>query len=118
MLMASNKSSNNTVMRERVLDVVLLNDVSLEFAISTLTASQNINCIYLVGFRQIFTSSIRFKPSLKISMIINNLHKRRKEVASTSVLCEFAHHEIESCSSGIHLQWVHVIEFLQLNQQE
>jgi hypothetical protein len=39
MLMASNKSSNNTVMRESVLAIVLLNDVSLEFAKSFLTAS-------------------------------------------------------------------------------
>ncbi len=39
MLTASNKSSNNTVMKESVLDVVLLNDTSLEFAISFLTAS-------------------------------------------------------------------------------
>jgi hypothetical protein len=39
MMMASNQSSNNTVMRESVLDIVLLNDVSLKFAISTLTAS-------------------------------------------------------------------------------
>ncbi len=39
MLMASNKSSNNTVMEESVLDIVLLNDVSLELAISFLTAS-------------------------------------------------------------------------------
>jgi hypothetical protein len=33
MLMASNKSSNYTVMREIVLDIVLLNDASLEFDI-------------------------------------------------------------------------------------
>ncbi len=39
MLMASNKSSNNTVMRECVVDIMLLNDVSLEFAISFITAS-------------------------------------------------------------------------------
>jgi hypothetical protein len=39
MLMTSNKSSNYTVMRESVLDIVLLNDVSLEFAKSFLTAS-------------------------------------------------------------------------------
>jgi hypothetical protein len=32
MLTASNKSSNNTLMRESVVDIVLLNDVSLEFA--------------------------------------------------------------------------------------
>ncbi len=38
MLTASNKSSNNTVMRDSVLNIVLLNDVSLEFAVSTLTA--------------------------------------------------------------------------------
>ncbi len=38
MLMASNKSSINTVMRESVLDIVLLNDVSLEFSKSFLTA--------------------------------------------------------------------------------
>jgi hypothetical protein len=35
----SNKSSNNTVMRESVLDIVLLNNVSLEFAKSFLAAS-------------------------------------------------------------------------------
>jgi hypothetical protein len=35
MVMASNKFSNNTVMREKVLVIVLLNDESLEFAIST-----------------------------------------------------------------------------------
>jgi hypothetical protein len=63
MLMASNKSLHYTVMKERVLDVVLLDDVSLEFAISTLTASQNITCPYLVGFWQMFTSSIQFNPS-------------------------------------------------------
>jgi hypothetical protein len=39
MLTASNKSWNNTVMRESVLHIVLLNDVSLEFAMSFLTAS-------------------------------------------------------------------------------
>ncbi len=39
MLTASNKSSNYTVMKESVLDIVLLNDVSLEFAILFLTAS-------------------------------------------------------------------------------
>ncbi len=39
MLMASNKSSNNTAMRESVLDIELLNVVSLEFAKSILTAS-------------------------------------------------------------------------------
>jgi hypothetical protein len=39
MLTASNESSNNTVMREKVVDFVLLNDVSLEFAKSFLTAS-------------------------------------------------------------------------------
>ncbi len=39
MLTASNKSSNNTVMKESVLDIVLMNDASLEFAISFLTAS-------------------------------------------------------------------------------
>jgi hypothetical protein len=39
MLTASNKSSNNTVMRECVLDIVFLNDVSLELAKLFLTAS-------------------------------------------------------------------------------
>ena len=39
MLMVSNKSSNNTVMKKSVLDIALLNDVSLEYAISFLTAS-------------------------------------------------------------------------------
>ncbi len=39
MLMASTKSSNNTVMKESLLDIVLLNDVFLQFAISFLTAS-------------------------------------------------------------------------------
>jgi hypothetical protein len=39
MLTASNKSSNNTVMKESVLEIVLLNDTSLELAISFLTAS-------------------------------------------------------------------------------
>ncbi len=39
MLTASNKSLNNTAMKESVLDIVLLNDVSLEFAKSFLTAS-------------------------------------------------------------------------------
>jgi hypothetical protein len=39
MLTASNQSLNNTVMKENVLDIVLLNDVSLEFAISFLPAS-------------------------------------------------------------------------------
>jgi hypothetical protein len=38
------------VMRESVLVIVFLNDVSLEFSKSTLTASQNIDCQYLVGF--------------------------------------------------------------------
>jgi hypothetical protein len=58
MLMASNKSPHNTVMKERVLDIVLLNVVSLEFAISALKASQNIICPYLVVFWQVFRSSI------------------------------------------------------------
>jgi hypothetical protein len=39
MLTASNKSSNYTVMRESVVDVVLLNDGSLDFAKSFSTAS-------------------------------------------------------------------------------
>jgi hypothetical protein len=39
MLTASNKTSNYTVMRERVVDIVLLNDVSFEFAKSFLIAS-------------------------------------------------------------------------------
>ena len=39
MLTASNKFSNNTVMRESVVDIVLLIYVSLEFAESFLTAS-------------------------------------------------------------------------------
>jgi hypothetical protein len=43
MLIALNKSSHNTVMRERVLDIVLLKYVSLEFATSTLIASQKHN---------------------------------------------------------------------------
>ncbi len=60
MLTASNKSSNNTVMKESVLDIVLLNDVSLEFAISFLTASYNINFPYLVGFWQT-NFTIQFK---------------------------------------------------------
>jgi hypothetical protein len=115
MSMASNKSSKTTVMRERVLDVVLLNDVSLEFAKSTLTASQNRNCPYFVGFGKFLDPS---SPNLleEILMIVN-CHKRRKEEAS-KILCDFACHGIQSCSSDITLQWVHVIEFLQLNQQE
>jgi hypothetical protein len=64
-VMASNKSSNKTVMRESELVIVLLNYVSLEIAISTLTASQNITCPYFVGFWQILQSSIQFKPSWK-----------------------------------------------------
>ncbi len=64
-VIASNKSSNNTVIRKRVLDIVFLNDVSLEFFISTLTASQNIACPYLVGSWQMFKSSIQFQPSKK-----------------------------------------------------
>ncbi len=51
-------------------------------------------------------------------MIINNCHKRWKEVASTLILCHFACHGVESCSSDITLQWVHGIEFLQLNHEE
>jgi hypothetical protein len=47
-LMASNKSSNNTVMRESVLVIVFLNGLSMELAISILTASQNITCPFLV----------------------------------------------------------------------
>jgi hypothetical protein len=39
MLMDSNKYSNNTVMKECVLDIVFLNDVSLESAISFLIVS-------------------------------------------------------------------------------
>jgi hypothetical protein len=50
MVMASIKSLHNTVMKEKMLDIVLLNDVSFEFAISTLIASQNINCPYMVCF--------------------------------------------------------------------
>jgi hypothetical protein len=49
-VMASNKSSINTEMRDRVLVIVWLNDESLEFAILSLTASQNITWQYLVGF--------------------------------------------------------------------
>jgi hypothetical protein len=63
MVMAFNKSSNNTVMRERMLNIVFLNDVFLESAISTLTASQNTTCPYLIDFWQIVRSSIQFKPS-------------------------------------------------------
>jgi hypothetical protein len=51
-------------------------------------------------------------------MIVHNFHKRQKEVASTSILCEFAHHGVQSCSSNITLQWVHGIDFLQLNHVE
>jgi hypothetical protein len=51
-------------------------------------------------------------------MIIHNLHKRQKEVASISILCEFAHHGVQSCSSDITLQRVLGIEFLQLNHEE
>ena len=53
-----------------------------------------------------------------ILMIVHNFYKRQKEVASTSILCEFAHHGVQSCSSDITLQWVHGIEFLQLNHDE
>jgi hypothetical protein len=116
--MASNKSSNSIVMRERVLDIVLLNDVSLEFAISILTASQNINCPYFVDFWQLSHPPYSSNLLEKISMIVNYCHKRQKEVASTLIICNFACHGIESCSSDITLPWVHVIEFLQLNQQE
>ena len=49
-VMASNKSSNNTVMRESVLVIMFLNDVSSEFSKSTLIASQKNYCPYLVGF--------------------------------------------------------------------
>jgi hypothetical protein len=48
--MVSNKSSNNTVMRESVLIIVWWNDIFLEFSTSTLTTSQNIDCPYSVGF--------------------------------------------------------------------
>ncbi len=39
-------------------------------------------------------------------------------MASTLILCDFACHGIESCSSDITLQWAHVIEFFQLNHKE
>ncbi len=64
MLTASNKSSNYTVMKVSVLNIVLLNDVSLDFAKSFLTASKNINCPYLVGFWQP-NFSIQFKLTWK-----------------------------------------------------
>ncbi len=41
-----------------------------------------------------------------------------KEVVSTLILCDFACCGIELYSSDITLQWVHVIEFLQLNWQQ
>ncbi len=63
--MVSNKSSNNTVMREYVLVIVWWNDNFLEFFISILTASQNIDYPYLVGFLHMFKSSIKFQPSKK-----------------------------------------------------
>ncbi len=64
-LMASNKSWNNTVMKESVFVIVWWNDNSLELSKSTLTASQNIDCPYIVGFWQMFKSSIQLKPSWK-----------------------------------------------------
>jgi hypothetical protein len=74
MVMASNKSSNNIVMRDRALVIVWLNDEPLEFAISTLTASQNITCPYLVDkFLKPPSSSNLLE---KILMIVNNFHKR------------------------------------------
>ncbi len=39
-------------------------------------------------------------------------------MASTLILCEFAHHGVQSCYSDITLQQVHGIEFLQLNHEE
>ncbi len=116
--MASNKSSINTVMRGRMLDIVLLNDVSFQFAISTLTASQNINVHIWLVFRKCLVPPSSSNLLEKILIIVNNCHKRWKEVASSTIDCDFALHGIRSCSSDITLQWVHVIEFLQLNQQE
>jgi hypothetical protein len=68
MLMASNKSSHNTVMRERVLDIVLVNDVSLEFAISTL------NIWLFFGKFSHPPSSSNFLE--QVLMIVNNCHER------------------------------------------
>ncbi len=76
MVMASNKSSNEIVMRERVLVIVLLNDVSLEFAISTIKTSQNINCPYLVVFGKFLDPPSSSNLLEKISMIVNDCHKR------------------------------------------
>ncbi len=64
MLLASNKSSNNTVMRESVFDIVLLNDVSLEFAISFLTASEK-HKLSIFGW---FLATIFFNP---VQMYLN-----------------------------------------------
>jgi hypothetical protein len=74
--MASNKSSNNTVMRERMLVIVLLNDVSFEFAISTLTASQNITCPYVVVLDKFLNPPSSSNLLEKISMIVKNCHKK------------------------------------------
>jgi hypothetical protein len=70
MLMASNKSSYNTVMRDTVLVIVWLNDESLEFAISTLTASQNIICPYLVVFDKFMKPPSRSNLLEKILIIV------------------------------------------------
>ncbi len=39
-------------------------------------------------------------------------------MATTLILCDFAPHGIESCSSDITLQWVHVLVLVQLNHKE
>ncbi len=102
-LMASNKSSNNTVMRENVLDIVWWNDNSLEFSKATFTASQIIDCPYLVGFDKCLNPPSSSNLLGKILLIIHNFHKWQKEVALTSILCAFAHHWVQSCSSDIKL---------------
>jgi hypothetical protein len=99
--MASNKSSNNTVMRESVLVIVWWNDNSLEFSKPTLTASQNIDFLYLVGVDKCLNLPSNSNLLEKILMIVNNFHKGQKEVASPSILCEFSHQGVKSCSSDI-----------------
>jgi hypothetical protein len=77
MLMASNESSKTAVMRESVLDIVLLNDVSFEFAIiSTLTASQNKTVHIWLVFGKFSDPPFNSNLLEKISMIVKKWHKK------------------------------------------
>ncbi len=132
MLMASNKSSINTVMREwlqknlqitqlwekvcLILCCLMMSPWNLPYQPWQPHKTFTVHTWLVCGNFSHPPSNSNLLE--KILMIVSNWYKRWKEMASTSILCDFACHGIESCSSDVTLQWMYAIEFLQLNQQE